>query len=204
MIIDLHVHEHLFSACAVMSLEDAVKAARRRGLDGICITNHDSLDIRCAEYLHTVNFPVFVGVEFFTNEGEIIAFGLERLPSQPIGAQEFINYVARKGGFCFAAHPFRKCGAGLGKHVYAVKNLPGVEVCNGANLDAENLEAVQACEDMGLIPLGGSDAHRIYEVGLCATWFPERITSERELLTALKSGNCRPVVQKGDRTWMNY
>ena len=204
MIIDLHTHEYLHSACARMSLEEAVTAARHSGLDGICITNHDSLGIRYAEYLRTADFPVFVGVEFFTNEGDIIAFGLEHLPSQPIGAQKFIDFVAGQGGFCFAAHPFRRYGGGLGKHIYAMKNLSGVEVLNGANLDAANLEAVQACEDMGLIPVGGSDAHFIHEVGLCATWFPERITSEQELLAALKSGNCRPVVKTGDRKWTNY
>ena len=46
MIIDLHVHEWLHSPCALMSLEDAVESAQYHGLDGICITDHDSMEIQ--------------------------------------------------------------------------------------------------------------------------------------------------------------
>jgi predicted metal-dependent phosphoesterase TrpH len=65
-----------------MSLEDAVDAARYFGLDGICITDHDSMEIQeeAAGYLNTVDFPVFIGVEISSIWMDIIALGLNSLP----------------------------------------------------------------------------------------------------------------------------
>lgn len=180
VLIDLHTHERLFSACSLMGLEDAIWAAKDSGLDGICITNHDSLDIRNAEYLRTVDFPVFIGAEVRTVEGDIVPFGLDYLPSFKVEptAQQFIDYVRENNGFCFAAHPFRRCGGGINDSVYAVNGLHAIEVFNGCNTDTENSKALAACLELELIQVAGSDAHEPHEVGRCVTWFPEIINSE--------------------------
>lgn len=200
MIIDLHLHESQYSACSWMTVQEAVAAARKQGLDAICITNHDSLDIRESDLLKTVDFPVFVGVELFTDEGEIIAFGLDVLPEQPIPAQDFIDFVTEQGGFCFAAHPFR-VGSGLGDHMTTLKGLHGVEVCNGGNLDWENAKAWKACQQLNLVPVGGSDAHLPKDVGRYATWLPAPVTTMQELVAALKSGECCPVAKDEGGAW---
>ena len=198
MIIDLHVHEETFSACSCMSLEDAVKCAQYRGLDAICITNHDSLDIAGSDCLRTVNFPVFVGVEVSTRQGDMLAFGLESLPPFRPTAQECIDFVAERNGFSCAAHPFRTWHNVLGNCLDGLRGLDGMEVFNGANIADENSQAWQACKRLGLVALGGSDAHRSQDLGRCATWFPEPVTSMRELIQALKSGRCRPVMRSPD------
>ena len=63
MIIDLHVHEKRNSDDSVLSLEDAVIQARKLGLDGICIMDHDNNHIWnfAKEYSKKVDFPIFVG-----------------------------------------------------------------------------------------------------------------------------------------------
>ena len=198
MIIDLHVHEEIFSACSRMSLEDAVTYAQYHGVDALCITNHGSLDIAKNDYLRTVNFPIFVGVELSTRQGDVLAFGLESLPSFRPTAQEFLDFVTERNGFACAAHPFRVWGGGLGIHLDNLRGLDGVEVLNGGNNDEENSRAFQACEQLGLVALGGSDAHCGQDVGRCATWFPEPVTSMRELIQSMKSGRCRPVMRCPD------
>ena len=204
MIIDLHVHEELFSSCSCLSLEEAAIFARYHGLDAICITNHDSLDIAKSEYLRTVNFPVFVGVELSTLQGDMLAFGLEFLPSFKPTAQEFIDFVAVHNGFSCAAHPFRAWNNVLGNCLDSLRGLDGMEVLNGGNIDTENSQALQACKELGLVALGGSDAHRSRQIGRCATWFPEPVTSMRELIQALKSGRCRPVMRYPDGTYRSW
>ena len=198
MIIDLHVHEEIFSACSRMGLEEAVAFARRYGLDAICITNHDSLDIAGSDCLRTVDFPVFVGVEVSTRQGDVLAFGLEALPSFRPTAQECIDFVAERQGFSCAAHPFRAWNNVLGNCLDRLRGLDGMEVFNGANIDHENSRAVQACRRLGLVALGGSDAHRGQDIGSCATWFPEPVTSMRDLIQAMRSGRCRPVMRCPD------
>ncbi|MDR2051695.1 MAG: PHP domain-containing protein [Deltaproteobacteria bacterium] len=201
MIVDLHAHESLYSACSRMTLEEAVSSARSGGLHGLCITDHDSLSIRDHEYLRGLDFPVFIGVEMYTREGDIIALGLDVLPPPRPGAQEFIDFAVARGAFCFAAHPFRAWGGGLGERLYSLRNLHGVEVLNGANSDAENHEAMEACAALGLIPVGASDAHVPEAVGRYATWFPEDLSSVRELAEALKAGLGRPVIRKKDNSY---
>ena len=202
MIIDLHLHEELFSSCSVMPLADAVSAARKKGLDGIGITNHNSLDIRDDELLKEADFPVFVGVEYFADEGEIIAFGVEAIPNKRVSAQEFINCVNEQGGFCFAAHPFR-VGCGLAENLFTLQGLHGIEVCNGSNLDSENEKAWGACHQLGLVAVGGSDAHRPLLVGRYATRFSSTITSMKALVASLKSGACCPVAKDSGGVWQD-
>lgn len=205
MLIDMHVHEELYSFCSRMSLEEAVNAARRRGLDGICITDHGSMEIRetAADYLHSLDFPVFIGVEMTTRQGDIVAFGLESLPQAYLPpAQDFIDHVNREGGFCFSAHPFRTGGGGLRHHLSHVTGLHGVEVWNGGNFDEEdNLKALRECRRLGLTPVAGSDAHRVHDVGSYATWFPHPLRTEAELVAALKAGLGRPVVRTRDNSY---
>ena len=79
MKIDLHIHEKTYSLDSQASLEDIIIEARRKGLDAITITDHDNNDIK--EYAKEVskheNFPIFVGVEYLTQQGDIVAFGIE-------------------------------------------------------------------------------------------------------------------------------
>ena len=45
MLMDLHMHEKRNSADSFISLEEIVFRAREMGLDGICITDHDSMGL---------------------------------------------------------------------------------------------------------------------------------------------------------------
>ena len=209
MIIDLHVHESMHSPCAKMTLEEAVASARLHGLDGICITNHDSMEIQndAAEYLRAVDFPVFIGVELSTVDGHIVAFGLHSLPkieqSPPaVSAQDFINHVNAQGGFCFAAHPFREAVPEEGHFLDVVQGLHGIEIYNGNNKrSTSNTRAKDACRRLGLIPVAGSDAHKADRLGEYAMWFPEAIADTAELVAALKAGKGRPVMRNGNRRY---
>ena len=200
MIIDLHLHEEIFSSCSVMSLADAVAAAQKQGLDALCVTNHNSLDIRDSDLIKTLEFPVFIGVEYFAIEGEIIAFGIDSIPDKKIPAQEFIDFVNDQNGFCFAAHPYR-INSGVADTIHSLQRLHGVEVCNGGNLLWENEKAWLACLQLGLVAVGGSDAHRPMEVGRYATWFPSEVKSVQEVVAVLRSGACYPVTKGDNGIW---
>ena len=205
MIIDLHVHESLYSACADMTLEEAVTAARFYGLDGICITDHDSMEIRndAAEYLRSVTFPVFIGAEVTTADGHIIALGLHSLPEyvpSRLPTQDFINHVNAQGGFCFAAHPFRRPAPAEGRFLDSVQGLHGIEVYNGGNSRPKsNIMAGDACRRLGLVPVAGSDAHEVDALGTYAMWFPDPIADIAELAAVLKAGKGRPVMRTETR-----
>ena len=64
MFIDLHIHEKTYSKDSFLSLEEIVELAKERGLDAICITDHDSMGLReyAKEFTERTGFPVFVGI----------------------------------------------------------------------------------------------------------------------------------------------
>ena len=79
MFIDTHMHEMTYSKDSFLKLDEMVSIARQKGLGGICITDHDSMGLKdyAAEYTERTGFPVFVGIEFFSLQGDIVAFGIE-------------------------------------------------------------------------------------------------------------------------------
>ena len=78
MLVDMHLHECTYSSDSKISLEEIVTTARGRGLDAVCITDHDSMGLReyAAEYSDRTGFPIFVGIEFFSLQGDITAWGM--------------------------------------------------------------------------------------------------------------------------------
>ena len=62
LIIDTHLHERTFSGDSRMNLLELVSEARRKGLDGICITDHDQMGLTqyAAKIAEQENYPIFV------------------------------------------------------------------------------------------------------------------------------------------------
>ena len=102
MLVDMHLHERTCSKDSFLSLNEIVSIAKARGLDAVCITDHDSMGLRdyAAEYARKADFPIFVGVEFFSLQGDITAWGIDEFPDHRIDAQPFIDQVNAAGGFC--------------------------------------------------------------------------------------------------------
>lgn len=102
MLVDMHLHECTYSTDSFLHLEEIVSIARQKGLDAICITDHDSMGLRerAEAYSREIGYPIFVGVEFFSLWGDITAWGIDGIPDQRVGAQDFIDLVREKDGFC--------------------------------------------------------------------------------------------------------
>ncbi|WP_028829697.1 PHP-associated domain-containing protein [Proteocatella sphenisci] len=199
MLIDMHVHEMRNSSDSFMSLEEIVEKAKNIGLDGVCITDHESMGLReyADMYSKKTGFPIFVGAEYLTEEGDILVFGINKLPEkEKLPAQEFIDYVKSEGGVCIAAHPFRNNNRGLGENLKTLKGLSGIEVLNGSTSSEANDIAMRYCTQLGLAPFGASDAHSVMQIGKYATRFFEKISTVSELAEAIKNGRCMPEIRR--------
>lgn len=198
MFIDVHMHEMTHSKDSFLELDEMVKIAKEKGLDAICITDHDSMGLKeyAKEYSERTGFPVFVGIEYYSLQGDIVAFGIEEYPKERIPAQDFIDLVKVQGGVCFAAHPFRNNKRGLEEHLLQVRGLDGLEVLNGSTSEEACRKAAEYARKLNLFTLGASDCHVPEKVGVCATWFPEKIQTMEEFLQAFRKGNMRPVYYK--------
>lgn len=196
MLVDLHIHESKYSLDSYVSLEEIVLEAKRKGLDGVAITDHDDMQIKNeAEVLSKVlNYPIFVGVEYLTLEGDIVAFGIDEVPEGRIPAQEFIDFVNAAGGVCISAHPFRNNNRGLENNLNTIRGLAGIEGFNGNTDKLSNLKAFETAKRLGIQAVGSSDAHHQHAVGRFATKLPFSVSSVNELIKAIKTNQCVPMI----------
>ena len=194
--LDLHVHTTRYSPCSEMSPEELLTEAKTVGLDGVVITEHgrnwpeDDL----AELGRRFDLVVLGGVEITTTAGDVLVYGscpdFTSIPTP----DELV--AAAPGAFLAAAHPFRGFllfGFGDLDLEEAVGRPPfpqvhGVEVANRKVTRQENELAGRAADHMGLVKIGGSDAHGTAEVGRSWSRFDERITNIDDLVKALKQG----------------
>jgi hypothetical protein len=133
----------------------------------------------------------------------MLVFGFEEEVSELIPLVELRSRVSQASGFLIAAHPFRGfltfggSEIGLTPQQAAAREMfslvDGIEVLNGRVTASENRLARAVAAELGLPATGGSDAHQVSELGRYATAFPEPLTSEADLVAALRAGRGRPV-----------
>lgn len=195
MKVDLHLHDNKYSTDSHISIEEIVKEAKRKGLDGIALTNHENPDVvkEIDQLVEKYDFVIFPGVEYLTKDGDIVAFGIDKLPDEQMSAQEFIEYVDRFGGTCTVAHPYRTNNRGLEDKLYTVKGLTAIEGYNGSTSDYHNGLAVKAGKELGIQVICSSDAHVVEKVGVYATLLPYKVKNVKELIEALKTNRCKPL-----------
>jgi predicted metal-dependent phosphoesterase TrpH len=200
MRIDLHIHTSPLSACSHLGLPELIEAAHQHKLDGICLTEHQVVwrFEEAQKFAADAKIKVFRGNEFTTNQGDILVFGFEEDIKELLTIQELQQTVKSAGGFMIAAHPFRGFKTfGIGQLQMTVEQacqrkmfefVDAIEVGNGKLADDENDMARNVAEKLGLPGTGGSDAHRVDEVGRWVTEFEKDIRTEQELLEELQAG----------------
>ncbi|WP_350449955.1 PHP domain-containing protein [Aminobacterium mobile] len=198
---DTHLHSEEFSSDSFLPIEEAIQRGQALGLNGICVTDHESMGMRAfaQELSKKHNFLVLVGLELLTYEGDLLIFGLDAVPQKKMHAIDVVDIVAQQGGIAVSAHPFRDNGRGMGNFIRSLPGLNGVESFNGSTRLTHNFRAHNLACELDLPCLGGSDAHLVNRVGRYATAFPSIVRNEEDFIGAIKTGNVYPVVYDVDR-----
>ncbi len=197
---DLHVHS-FFSSDAASSPEALVAVARKRGLDGIVITDHNSC--RAADYCRerglmngegtaVDGFLVVPGVEVSTADGHLLCIGVTLPEMIGVPAVEVERVVHGMGGVTIPAHPFDRWRAGIRPDVLRQLKTPVIEVFNAAVTSrAFNRQALDYAVERGLSGTAASDAHHASAVGTAVTVFEMETLSVADLLRAIPAGGER-------------
>lgn len=192
MLIDLHVHSSV-SSCSELSPAEIIQYGKALGLDGVCITDHDTTDVlsQIKEGFQPNGLLVLVGMEYSTPEGHFLVYGPVEHLLPGMDARLLITEVRRMGGAVVAAHPFRGSLSDVAD-VISDEPCTAIEVFNGRNNDKSNAKAGLLAHSLGLTEVSGSDAHALVELGRCPTRFVTTIRSRQDLVEALKKGQCAP------------
>jgi len=199
MLIDMHVHTAVSSPCSRIDPRQLVEAAPRIGLDAVCVTEHEEMEgAEVARRLgEGAGFPVFRGVEVYTELGDMLVFGLHRAryPWQ-IPFKQLLSEVRKGDGAIIPAHP---CRDSRGLHLilgeeeaeFLLASVDAIETHNGGSSPDSNAVAREYAEKYGLPGIGGSDAHFLMQLGRCLTVFEREIGDETALVEEIRAGRCR-------------
>ena len=165
--VEFHCHT-IFSKDSLTQPRNLVAACRRKGIDRVVVTDHNTIaGARAAQALDPER--VIVGEEIMTTRGEILAaFVSEEIP-KGLTPQETIRRLRDQGAFISISHPFDRLRKGGWKEADLLEILPAVdaiEVYNSRCMNPRfNREARQFAEEHNVAGTVGSDAHVTFELG---------------------------------------
>jgi predicted metal-dependent phosphoesterase TrpH len=189
---DLHVHSQA-SRDSRSTCEQIVRAARRRGLDRVAITDHNSIAgaLKARELAPEL---IIVGEEIATSAGEVIALFLSEPVPRGLTPTETVRRVHAQGGIAGVSHPmenFRREAMREEALLELIGELDFLEVFNARVLDMRvNQRAARLAQERGLPGSSGSDAHTPGEIGRAWVEIPP-FTNAAEFLVALRAGQVR-------------
>ena len=158
--LDLHIHSQ-YSDDASGSPEEIIKSLKKKGLQGMAITDHNSVEgsLKALE-VAPKDFIVIPGVEISTADGHMLAFDIKKNIARNLSVQETVEEILDAGGIPVVPHLFRKM-SGIKKEKLETiyKKIPAMEVFNGCSLPKTNIKTVKVAKEFNLGGIGGSDTH---------------------------------------------
>lgn len=211
MKLDMHCHTREGSPDGKTALLDNIERLKKKGYDGMLITDHNSY--RAYRYYRQLknkpkDFTVLCGIEYDTlDAGHIIIimptgmcpriFELRGLP-----VLFLVELVHRLGGILGPAHPYGEkflstFNTRLGKRATEklIKRFDFIEAYNACEDSQANDYARTLAEKYHLPEIGGSDSHKKDSLGFGYTILQKNVANETELIQYIKSG--RPVTSGG-------
>lgn len=170
---DLHIHTH-HSSCSILKADTLLKIAKRVGLDGIAVTDHNTIKggVEVSKANKDRDFEVILGIEVNTDRGHVLGLYVNK-EIKPGDFFEVSDEIRRQGGIAIIAHPFRilpQLRSDL-EGVDVKKYLDAIECYNARTSYFSNRSAVKFAEKNDMAKTGGSDSHFSFEVGRSRTIF---------------------------------
>jgi predicted metal-dependent phosphoesterase TrpH len=195
MKLDLHVHT-LFSADGSVEPVEYLKCARKIGLNGFAITDHNEISgaakaFKLAKDKAFKDLVVIRGIEVSSSQGHILGYGVTEPIPRELTPAETMEKIIEAGGVPVAAHPFRRA-SGLGDEVVRSVKFNSVEVLNHRSMHKENQRAITLAQELTAGTTGGSDAHFTNELGTAATVFQSTSSREQDFIAEISKKDTKP------------
>ena len=220
---ETHMHTSPTSACARVSVREALEFYKSAGFAGVCMTEHFldgniAYDLRDLPYDERIRayfsayeegkrigdelgLSVFLGIEMSHGGTDFLVYGIDRewCLSHPdmdkMKKSELLSLLLEERALIVQAHPFREASYIDHIRLYP-RQVHGVEVYNACRTAFENAMAEQYCQNYQLIPFAGTDNH----VGGAKTSLGGMATEEpladvQAFMEAVLSRRARPYIK---------
>lgn len=187
--IDLHVHTY-YSVDSLITPDELVFYAKKRGLDGVAVVDHDTLDgaLKTAE---KTDFFIIPGMEVTSKNGHIVALNVKEHIPKDLSVDETVDKIHEAGGIAIACHPVTFFKGSLGK--YASSRFDAVETINASafpfGYSVRNAEKLAT--ELKLPRVAGTDAHYGPQIGYAYT-LVEAEPKTDSVISVIKKGLCKP------------
>ncbi|HMK47647.1 MAG TPA: PHP domain-containing protein [Methanocella sp.] len=190
---DLHSHSR-YSKDGIMDVRDLIKIAKKRGLNGIAITDHDTIRGGMeAVKLKPEGIDVICGCEVNTDRGDVIGLFL----TEDIKSREHVKVIEEikaQGGVVIVPHPFDSMrGSAFWLNDHDAPLIDAVEVINARCIFRRYNDMADSFATLhGKAKVGGSDAHFGAEIGNACTLIEECIDPREAILkrSTVAFGRC--------------
>ncbi len=171
---EFHCHT-IYSKDSLSRPEALVEAARRKGIDRLIVTDHNTIAGALAcKALDPQR--VVVGEEIMTTKGEILAAYVEEEIPPGLSPQETIARLRAQGAFISVSHPFDRMRNGHWALPDLLEILPLVDAIETFNARCMwpgfNTQAQRLARQHGIPGTVGSDAHALFELGRATLLLP--------------------------------
>jgi predicted metal-dependent phosphoesterase TrpH len=151
-----------------MSYDAIIKRVTECGLAALAITDHNMMD-GAFELAKRAPFPVIIGEEVRSSEGEIIGYFLNELIPRGLSPEETVKRIRAQGGLINIPHPFDSLRKSVIKRdalMRVAADADMIEVMNARVLKKFENELAEAfAKNIHKFPVAGSDAHMPSEIG---------------------------------------
>lgn len=166
--VELHCHTRYSPDCLTRP-RAIVAACRRRGIDRIAITDHNTIAGALAVQKLAPEL-VIIGEEIRSEVGEVIAYFLSEEVPPGLTLAETIARLRDQNAVISVPHPLDglRLGSALGLETVrsVIDRVDALEVFNARCLRAsDNVAALQLAREHGKLETAGSDAHSAGEIG---------------------------------------
>lgn len=190
--VDLHVHT-CYSYDGLIKPEELIFHAKKAGLNGVAITDHDRIDGALKMAKEIKDFLIIPGIEISSLDGHIIGLNLQEPIPKSLSAEETVDKIHELGGLAVACHPQALLKASVGKNISG--KFDAVEVINASAFPFKRSvkKAQEIASNLKLAKVAGSDAHYAPEIGSAYTLMDiETELDCDEIFRAIKQGLCQP------------
>ncbi|MBI5944102.1 MAG: PHP domain-containing protein [Chloroflexi bacterium] len=187
--VEFHCHTYASKDCLTRPA-DLIAAARRKKIDRIIITDHNSI-AGASEAKAIASELVIIGEEIMTSKGEILAaFVSEEVPPF-LTPQETIKRLKAQGSFISVSHPFDELREGGWDETDLLEILPFVDAIEVYNsrcmIPRFNRRAELFAQKYNIAGTVGSDAHAAFEVGRSLLWL-DQFSGPDEMRSVIRAG----------------
>jgi len=187
--LDFHVHTN-FSPDGNIKLEELESRAKMAGLDGLAITDHDTMEgaYRAREMCNEI--IIIPGMEIETRHGHLLAINPERSIKLGLTFAETVSEIHDAKGLAILAHPFSLVKSGHDLSVLSANDLDAIEAANASSFPYRRClrKGMALAQKLSLPVTGGSDAHIPQLIGRAYTIVESEGETVNGVLNAIREG----------------